>query len=1468
MYDTSSTDPTESFQKTTKEIAEYVAKTYDRAGEYRLGLVNMELEELVEPPEPKDDSSSIAMKKWERQCKEYDRKLEARQENQERVFALIMGQCTPAMIDRVTGEATWSSINNNSDVIGLLKLIQSNSTIKNAQTEESHAVLDALTAFTNFRQMRLSNSDYLQAFKDRVEHLERVFGPIGHDKPRVKAYLERAHTAEKYSVSEITEAQAACREALLATAFVFGADKKRYGELHTQLLNNHTLHKTGYPKTLTEAFDVLNKWKTPAGDRRVQQGATFLQQGSNEEDSSRTQMSGRGTGGGRGRGRPGRGSGGQGREQHQSPTNTANTTENHSSNDSNNSTPYTDCPQIGITLHQHPSQTIPRTWIILDTASTVDMFLPDMLTNIHQCDDELQIVSTGGTTNLNEKGTLPGYPQEVWCNRYGLANILSFKNVQQHFNVTYDNTNGDSFVVHLNNGKTLIFNSSPTGLYHLDTTQYPQGMFCLITTTNDKLADYTPRGVAQAKLARRVHNIIMRPSTRQFIEVVTHNHIRNCPVERKHIQAAEDIYGPNIGSLKGKTTRKTPAHVPCTTDPVPPEILQRHGSPILCLDVLFINKIAFLTTLTRDLRIGTIEELPNRQIGTIGQKLKNIVKKYEHRGFKISTILADNEFEPLSSTIPELNFEICGADDHIPDIERYVRTIKDSVRSQYNDLPFQYIPRAMLVHMVRNAVFWWNALPHENSVIGHYSPRYILEGRHIDYNRHVRIPFGSYAQVHEPHDNSMIPRTIGAICLGPTGNSIGTHFFLSLSTGSTLTRTSFTELPMPDDVIQRVSAMGKQQGMPRTLTFANHLGHELADLPGEVDDDHDSNYDYQSEDDVSLDYSDATDSMGQPRDPGYPTGVSDIIADEDINSYANSDTADINDDIREHEFYQDDDEDTNPDETNYHMDDQNGIDNNNQHADNINNHDNNADLPNPNQHDNPNHISNYTDRYTDNTRVVPGNTGVGAVMQEGNDDNNDTDEQDASNQLRRSQRRPKPKMNHDFLTGTEYDKAFLFLTAQMTAKKGLQYFGQRGADAILAEMKQVHYRNVIRPRMSKDLTKEQKKQALRYLMFLKEKRCGRIKGRGCADGRKQRLWKTREETSSPTVRTESVFLSAVIDACEEREVVTLDVPGAFMQADIDEFVLVKFESELAQLLEQVEPALYSPYKTIENGKEVIYVQLQKALYGTLQAALLFWKELSTFLVQELGFTLNPYDNCVANKSINGKQCTILWHVDDLKISHVSREVLEDIVRKLEKRFGKEDPLTITWGKEHDYLGMNFNFSTKGEVRITMFDFIDRMLEEAPEDMGGTASTPAGNKLFQVNRNATKLDGKTADMFHTFVAKLLYLCKRTRPDIHTAVTFLTTRVTSPDVDDYAKLRRCIQYLRGTRDLPLTLGGSSPYVVKWWVDASFAVHPDMKSHTGAVMTLGEGGLCAMSTKQKINTKSSTEAELVGVDDAMPN
>ena len=145
----------------------------------------------------------------------------------------------------------------------------------------------------------------------------------------------------------------------------------------------------------------------------------------------------------------------------------------------------------------------------------------------------------------------------------------------------------------------------------------------------------------------------------------------------------------------------------------------------------------------------------------------------------------------------------------------------------------------------------------------------------------------------------------------------------------------------------------------------------------------------------------------------------------------------------------------------------------------------------------------------------------------------------------------------------------------------------------------------------------------------------------------------------------------------------------------------------------------------------------------------------------------------------------------------------------------------------------------------------------------TVMTPAAENLFESGKGK-KLDGRRAEIFHTIVAKGLFVTKRARPDIQTTIAGLCTRVKEPVDGDWGKLERLMKYLNGTQDLKLTLCAKNLRVIKWYVDASFAVHPDFRSHTGGMMSFGGGGIQNFSIKQKLNTKSSTEAELVGADD----
>jgi hypothetical protein len=125
-----------------------------------------------------------------------------------------------------------------------------------------------------------------------------------------------------------------------------------------------------------------------------------------------------------------------------------------------------------------------------------------------------------------------------------------------------------------------------------------------------------------------------------------------------------------------------------------------------------------------------------------------------------------------------------------------------------------------------------------------------------------------------------------------------------------------------------------------------------------------------------------------------------------------------------------------------------------------------------------------------------------------------------------------------------------------------------------------------------------------------EKGCGTIKGRGCADGRKQREYTLNDTDKLANGCHQSLMLSCIIDAKEGFDVATADIPGAFMQTDMKGTVYMVLEGTMAELLVKIKPKLYREYLLMKKGKPMLYVQLKKALYGTMQAGLLFWKDLT------------------------------------------------------------------------------------------------------------------------------------------------------------------------------------------------------------------------------------------------------------------
>ena len=194
----------------------------------------------------------------------------------------------------------------------------------------------------------------------------------------------------------------------------------------------------------------------------------------------------------------------------------------------------------------------------------------------------------------------------------------------------------------------------------------------------------------------------------------------------------------------------------------------------------------------------------------------------------------------------------------------------------------------------------------------------------------------------------------------------------------------------------------------------------------------------------------------------------------------------------------------------------------------------------------------------------------------------------------------------------------------------------------------------------------------------------------------------------------------MIGAHEGRDVMTTDIPNAFIQAQMpekDEMVIMKITGKLVDILVNMHPEEYEEFVVYENGKKVLYVEILQAMYGMLEAALLWYDEFRKDLEGE-GFEFNPYDPCVANKMVKGRQFTIRFHVDDLMSSHLNPGVNTNFLKFLNDKYGKHTEVKATRGNKHEYLGMTLVFKN-GKLMVDMTDYVASMLEEFPINLRKT-----------------------------------------------------------------------------------------------------------------------------------------------------
>ena len=232
-------------------------------------------------------------------------------------------------------------------------------------------------------------------------------------------------------------------------------------------------------------------------------------------------------------------------------------------------------------------------------------------------------------------------------------------------------------------------------------------------------------------------------------------------------------------------------------------------------------------------------------------------------------------------------------------------------------------------------------------------------------------------------------------------------------------------------------------------------------------------------------------------------------------------------------------------------------------------------------------------------------------------------------------------------------------------REGTKKFGKRGEEANMSEMKQLHDREAFTPTSPQDMTPSEQKKTLESLMFLMQKRCGRIKARTHANGSAQREWMSKEDATSPTAAVEAMLLTAVIDAKENRKVITVDAPNAFIHTAVGndkdgDRITMKMRGPIVNMLVSLDHNLCNDKVVTEDGQKALCVHVKKAIYGMTQSSLLFYQKPQKDLDSD-SFKIKPHDPCVANKMVNGKQLTVVWHVDVLKVTHQEQQMLDNLL---------------------------------------------------------------------------------------------------------------------------------------------------------------------------------------------------------------
>jgi hypothetical protein len=479
-------------------------------------------------------------------------------------------------------------------------------------------------------------------------------------------------------------------------------------------------------------------------------------------------------------------------------------------------------------------------------------------------------------------------------------------------------------------------------------------------------------------------------------------------------------------------------------------------------------------------------------------------------------------------------------------------------------------------------------------------------------------------------------RSVDALYIGCAGNGSG-HTVFKLNTKQPISVNRVTIIPASEATIKTVNDIGERESQPEGIVFSDMHGRiTLEDFAANDNDDGDSN---ASDDDFEI-------------DEEYKDKLKNDILLEKQEGIVGNDDPDSQEDYFQNPIQQHNNNNEPPPEI---LNNQTRSGNNPIVAL--------ANATQPKQEcvrDNKKKRSAIEDQITlteedlEDDPITPDSTKLGVEVLDSDEETSDDVEPDIPSELE-SDLRPYWALAHScqayvLNTITSYSNIEASKsTPQYGFNRGLKEFDELGYEATVKELDDnllgMGAVTMLKP---SEINKNIRYEALNYLIFLKQKRCGKIKARGCADGRPQREYISKDRSSSPTVSIYALMTSCLMDAIEGRKVAICDIPGTFLQANwpVDRDCYPKFEGAMVSMICDIDEEYKNNIVYGKNGQKFLYAKLTKAVYGTLLGAILFYEKLTKQL-EDWEYEPNCYDRCTFNKMVNDSQITIQFHVDDL-----------------------------------------------------------------------------------------------------------------------------------------------------------------------------------------------------------------------------